>query len=547
MLPVGILGVGLDDKKRGMFAEPDQSPAAKRMALVNPEYQAAFRMFDRDGSGNIDLMELCGALQAVKMSVEGGTQRSLFNANTFNTNTVLFLAAKFGASTGGQSLVFAQFAEMLQYLESVKQIFSQIDVDNSGDLNVSELSRALSLSGFNVTGYGMGMGGGDSLSMQVATKIGQAYDADGNGVLSFDEFVQMRCEWDSYIQAWNSHVMPGSNQIEPQQILAVLEDIKRSMEPVGQMAMNQAVAAMAGFNGNFFNGLMFQSQFQTARPFTARTAQVLIIRFANGGVRLSFEQFCMLMEFLKEQKKNFMQFDTDRSGSLELPELVNAFAASGIPMPAVQVMQIGQRYDADNSGTIEFDEFLQMMCEWSQVGGQQNQFANFAQQRASVYDLQKLFPSITIFYQTINGAIPTMRPFSLNTCRSLVAQFGSPLPGEPFATGVSYNEFLMLTQRVKLAAAQFAEADLAGDGSISAGELAFAMRRCGSTLPDVAIQGILASHDYDRDGRIAFDEFLQMLLDAEMFNTRIQSIQAPGVDPTVLFQLMYSMPRTLYR
>eukprot|EP00971_Amphidinium_carterae_P090175 1785150-Amphidinium_carterae.2 len=78
-------------------------------------------------------------------------------------------------------------------------------------------------SGFNVTGI---PGGGDPLSMMVAEKIGRAYDEalaqDKNGVLTFDEFVQLRLEWDCYLDAWSSNVPMGSNSIAPQQLLGVL-------------------------------------------------------------------------------------------------------------------------------------------------------------------------------------------------------------------------------------------------------------------------------------------------------------------------------------
>ena len=71
---------------------------------------------------------------------------------------------------------------MLQYLESVKKIFIEIDTDRTGDISVSELSRALKLSGFNVTG--LPDAGGDALSLAVAEKIGRAYDADARSNVS---------------------------------------------------------------------------------------------------------------------------------------------------------------------------------------------------------------------------------------------------------------------------------------------------------------------------------------------------------------------------
>ncbi|CAK9116058.1 unnamed protein product [Durusdinium trenchii] len=318
-------------RKRGMFEEPDM--LAKRQCVRNPEYQAAFQMFDRDLSGTIDLQELNAALQAVKLSVESGTPQAVFT-KPFNPNTMLWLAGKY-ARQGGGHIRLQEFCEMLQYLESVKNIFTQIDTDRTGDISVSELSRALKLSGFNVTG--LPDGGGDALSLAVAEKIGRAYDADGNGVLTFDEFVQLRLEWDSYLDNWAANVAPDSNAISPQQLLAILEAIKASLEPLHDLAFAPAVAGLSGFSPSSFLGPMFyNSMFKVPRPFLHSTAEVLIRKCAGGGALLTFEQFCLLMEFLKEQKKKFTAVDQDRSGAISLEELGVAFAQSGLPLPLEQ-------------------------------------------------------------------------------------------------------------------------------------------------------------------------------------------------------------------
>merc|ERR1719324_1709392 len=99
-----------------------------------------------------------------------------------------------------------------------------------------------------------------------------------------------------------------------------------------------------------------------------------------------------MMEFLKEQKKIFTTIDKDKSGNLDLNELATALAASGLPMPAEQAIQLGRQFDADNSGALEFDEFLQMMVQYTQVAPLQGQWSGFAQQRATAEDLQMLFP-----------------------------------------------------------------------------------------------------------------------------------------------------------
>ena len=84
--------------------------------------------------------------------------------------------------------------------------------------------------------------------MAVAEKIGRSYDADHNGVLTFDEFVQLRLEWDLYLNAWASHVPAGMNNIHPQQLLTVLDAVKRSLEPVGGWAMHPTMSKMQGFD-----------------------------------------------------------------------------------------------------------------------------------------------------------------------------------------------------------------------------------------------------------------------------------------------------------
>lgn len=340
-----------------MFAEPD--PAAKRLCTGNTEYMAAFKAFDADGSGTIDVRELNNALQEVKKGVESESMTTFF-PGAFDPKTVLWLAARFAASGGG-TIYYQQFAEMMQYLQGLKTIFTQIDLDGTGDLNVSELSRALNLSGFCVTGN---EGGKDPLSLMVAERIGRAYDADGNGVLSFDEFVQLRLEWDCYLDAWNAHAPAGAVAMSPNELLKVLDAVKQSLEPVSALALHPSMAALAGFNSAAaLNGLLYSSMFKVQRPFQTKTAELLIGRFSGGSGFANFEQFCMLMEFLKAQKTRFAGVDRNCTGTIDLEELATAFAASGLSMPVESLVALGRRYDQDNSGGLEFDEFLQMMCE----------------------------------------------------------------------------------------------------------------------------------------------------------------------------------------
>lgn len=334
----------------------------------------------------------------------------------------------------------------------------------------------------------------------------------------------------------------------PQQLLQLLEQIKQSLEPVAMMAMNPAMAQMPGFNAGIINGLFYSSMFKVTRPFATRTAEMLIMRFGNGNLYLSFEQFCLMMCFLNEQKKLFSSVDLDRSGNLDLKQLTAAFAKSGLLLPMDLVIQIGRRYDADGDGVIAFDEYVQMMAEWTQVGMFQRNFSAFGQQRATASDLQQVFGEIRIFYQTVSGGvIPAVRPFSITTCRWLIAMFGTCLPGETFANGVTYEEFLLLVQHVKSVAWQYSQADVCRHGSISAAELHPVLGRMGVPVPPQVLQSVVACYDFDHTGRIEFDEFLQIILELQMNHKRLQSLAVPGLDVSALYTIMYSMPRSVFR
>eukprot|EP00439_Symbiodinium_sp_Y106_P072211 s138_g13.t1 len=146
---------------------------------------------------------------------ESGTQQAMFQA-PFNANAVLWLAAKYAGQGGGQ-------------------------------IRLQEFCASRLLSDQEVWLFVCGIGGSganQALLHEVANKIGQAYDADKNGVLTFDEFVQLRLdpwrfavpalmaiqdmsEWDSYLDAWSNNVPQGANAISPQQLMTIMESIKK--------------------------------------------------------------------------------------------------------------------------------------------------------------------------------------------------------------------------------------------------------------------------------------------------------------------------------
>ena len=62
-----------------------------------------------------------------------------------------------------------------------------------------------------------------------------------------------------------------------------------------------------------------------------------------------------------QYKTLFSHFDADRSDSINLAELISAFAALGVPVTDDEARKMLSEADQDGSGEIEFDEFLWMI------------------------------------------------------------------------------------------------------------------------------------------------------------------------------------------
>ncbi|KAI8922454.1 hypothetical protein DFJ77DRAFT_446680 [Powellomyces hirtus] len=63
-------------------------------------------------------------------------------------------------------------------------------------------------------------------------------------------------------------------------------------------------------------------------------------------------------------KEAFNLFDRDKSGAIDLDELGAVMSSLGFQPSAAELMAMIDKVDADQTGTVEFDEFLQMSHEW---------------------------------------------------------------------------------------------------------------------------------------------------------------------------------------
>ena len=74
----------------------------------------------------------------------------------------------------------------------------------------------------------------------------------------------------------------------------------------------------------------------------------------------------MTTDFTEEQleifKDTFLQFDKDGDKSISTKELGTVLRALGLDVTQGELKTMIKEVDADNSGSIEFDEFLNMVA-----------------------------------------------------------------------------------------------------------------------------------------------------------------------------------------
>lgn len=110
-------------------------------------------------------------------------------------------------------------------------------------------------------------------------------------------------------------------------------------------------------------------------------------------------------EDLEEIKEAFHLFDTDGSGSIDVRELKAAMRALGFQVKKVEIRQMIADIDKDESGTINMDEFIEMMTG-KMVRSNPFAIVNMAT-FFSLYGLYS-FPELTRFARGNRENLPTI-------------------------------------------------------------------------------------------------------------------------------------------
>lgn len=69
---------------------------------------------------------------------------------------------------------------------------------------------------------------------------------------------------------------------------------------------------------------------------------------------------------MKKLKEMFRSFDKDGSGTLSITEVNNGYDSVGLPPPA-SVIELIKKLDTDDSGSIDYAEFLKGSEQWAKI------------------------------------------------------------------------------------------------------------------------------------------------------------------------------------
>ncbi|KAI2473517.1 EF-hand [Annulohypoxylon bovei var. microspora] len=143
-------------------SRPPPSPGPTEGA-ADPTLLPLFRAVDKDGTGQLSEKELSAAL------VNG-------DWTAFDSQTVRMMIRMFDSDRSG-TIGFEEFCGLWSFLASWRALFDRFDADRSGNISPDEFSNALIAFRYRLTpGF--------------VDLLFRTYDKRGEGVMSFDLFVQ---------------------------------------------------------------------------------------------------------------------------------------------------------------------------------------------------------------------------------------------------------------------------------------------------------------------------------------------------------------------
>ena len=352
------------------------------------DMRAAFARADRNLSGKLDYNELKEALHELGLDIDDRESVRVLQRYDANRNGLLELS-EFARLAAELKSLQARGARGDQWSDTeVRAGFRRYDANNSGKLDYKELRVAL---------RGLGVNADNT----EATRILQAYDEDGNGLMDLSEFTRLVHQVQEAGAALSAAAAPETWLESGTPCLpsaALLPKPSNSVLPAGWVeAYDEASSQTYYFNqetrvtqwtrpdtssprsGSSFYKPTPRSAGRTAPTAPPRTSQ----RSLFGSVRSSSKSSSKRdkggsSSFFSSGSRSsepaptyddddprhiskiievFNRYDANNSGQMDYRELKNALAYLGLSVDTSEAKSLLNDYDTDRNGVLTLDEF----------------------------------------------------------------------------------------------------------------------------------------------------------------------------------------------
>eukprot|EP01043_Picozoa_sp_COSAG02_P028960 COSAG02_NODE_1783_length_10942_cov_1025.230266_3_plen_2086_part_00 len=329
----------------------------------------AFTAIDTSGDGRLDLDELRLLLQTLGQELSDAGLRDKVRELT--------------SSDGSESIDFDQFASFMFTWQNdqLNDVFEFFDDDETGTISVSELSECI-------------LALGNSVDEEEAHNLAAHVDSDGSGEIEREEFfvfmrplmsISQKADYIVY-RVDEAGVVQNHETIFSVGLLGVqLTD--------GQSQVSYSFFAIVGVADSprlILTILRFGEETQIA--FQSHESSSIIANIRQQQARLKLIRDIQVDKQQREVKPVFEMFDEDGSGEIATGELRILLETLGQSPTDAQINSRIKRYDLDNSGAINFDEFVLWMTELQdkEIEDAFNMFDKDGSGSISVRELQQL-------------------------------------------------------------------------------------------------------------------------------------------------------------
>eukprot|EP00397_Hematodinium_sp_SG-2012_P039756 GEMP01043454.1.p1 GENE.GEMP01043454.1~~GEMP01043454.1.p1 ORF type:complete len:505 (+),score=72.27 GEMP01043454.1:120-1634(+) len=500
------------------YVASNQPRRADRTSLV-----AEFQKYDANGDGLLDKLELQTCLS---INIPIGAHR------LFNMKCIEYLLSKFGTITLSKGYVIdlSSFSRVVQYVDEILEKFRRFDHRKLERISYNDLCLVFAECGL-------------VCDEAIAQQIGTMCDIDGNGTLEFDEFCLFFIEWEFYGNVFRAVDKDNSGSISAFELASMLSELQPNL-------VDTACARQwAG----------------RRRQFSHQTMFALLMKFGGDNPtalpELDIIQFGQLLTYLNDLKDRFLLHRTS-DNKITAAELQAVFSNMGLNAPEKFILKIGEQYDEDKNGTLEFDEFCRLIIEWDQYIELFTMCASGDESPGlTPLDLQKALctmPDVSTFPPGMSqedfvrnwnsklfDAAHHMRDFNLNTCILLVSHFSA---SKASLTLLEFREVLEFVNGLKQ---QFRDIDLLKDDRLCYMELRRAFTFSGLCLSEASLIKIMGTYDvdlkyHDDKPALLFDSFVQLNMELALHKTTFNALSTNGMlnlNFENMVDLIYQIPR----